>query len=67
MLRFSPLSQDEVAHRLVAGPGSGAEYRAMNLEVAFYSDPTYLFQVRSVQFTLQARPPLQGRIGAIAD
>jgi len=37
--------QDEVAHRLVAGPGSGAEYRAMNLEVAFYSDPTYLFQV----------------------
>jgi len=34
-----------VARRLVAGPDGGLDYRAMNLEVAFYSQPTYLFEV----------------------
>lgn len=33
-----------MALRLVAGPTSGLDYRAMNVEVAFYSNPTYLFQ-----------------------
>lgn len=37
--------QDEVARRLVAGPDGRLDYRAMNLEVAFYSKPTYLFEV----------------------
>ena len=28
----------------MADPNSGLDYRAMNVEVAFYSNPTYLFQ-----------------------
>lgn len=43
-LRICDADQDEVALRLVAGPTSGLDYRAMNVEVAFYSNPTYLFQ-----------------------
>lgn len=43
--RMMAALQDEVARRLLAGPDSGLEYRAMNLEVAFYSHPTYLFEV----------------------
>lgn len=42
--------QDEVARRLVAGPDAGLDYRAMNLEVAFYSRPTYLFEVDRTAF-----------------
>lgn len=29
----------------MAGPDGGLDYRAMNLEVALYSQPTYLFKV----------------------
>jgi 16S rRNA A1518/A1519 N6-dimethyltransferase RsmA/KsgA/DIM1 with predicted DNA glycosylase/AP lyase activity len=43
-------SKDEVARRLVAGPDSGLDYRAMNLEVAFYSQPEYLFEVDRTAF-----------------
>ena len=43
--------QDEVARRLVAGPAAGLDYRAMNLEVAFYSQPAYLFEVDRTAFS----------------
>ena len=34
----------------MAGPDAGLAYRAMNLEVAFYSQPEYLFEVDRTAF-----------------
>jgi 16S rRNA A1518/A1519 N6-dimethyltransferase RsmA/KsgA/DIM1 with predicted DNA glycosylase/AP lyase activity len=34
----------------VAGPNAGLDYRAMNLEVTFYSQPVYLFEVDRTAF-----------------
>ena len=37
--------QDEVAQRLTAASPGGSDYRAMNIEVGFYSQPRYVFKI----------------------